>query len=276
MTSITKKKKHFLHAHHRPKIKTIDIETAPLESYTWGLWKQNVGVNQIKTEWSILSFASKDLGRKQVRYHDAGGRGADKVRDDAHLLDLLWHELNEADIVIAQNGKHFDIRKINARLIAAGYRPYSPVRVIDTKVEAQRVAMFTSNRLEWLSKYLSDTEKQKHGKFPGFDLWAQCLADNPAAWREMKRYNIPDVTSTEELYLTLRPWIAGHPNIAVYDDAGEVIACPNCGGTHVERDGSLFTQVNEYPRYHCNDCGAWARGRFTIQSTERRKLLLVN
>jgi hypothetical protein len=33
-----------------PKIATLDIETCPLESYTWGLWKQNVGLNQIKTE----------------------------------------------------------------------------------------------------------------------------------------------------------------------------------------------------------------------------------
>lgn len=258
-----------------PRIKTIDIETAPLESYTWGLWQQNVGVNQIKTEWSILSFAAKDLGKKQVRYADAGGRGADKVRDDSELLQLLWKELDEADIVIGQNNKRFDIRKINARLIQAGFKPYSPIRVVDTKVEAQKVAMFTSNRLEWLSK-MGETEKAKHGKFPGFELWAQCLLDNPAAWREMKRYNIPDVVSTEELYLRLRPWIVGHPSVAVYSEDGTPQQCPKCGSKEIHRDGVWHTQVNEYPRFHCGGCGGWSRGRYTLTTLEKRKALLVN
>lgn len=259
----------------RPIITTIDIETSPLESYTWGMWNVNVGVNQIKTEWSILSYSAKDLGKKQVRYQDAGGRGAAKVRDDKHLLQGLWDELNRADIVIAQNGKRFDIRKINARLIQEGFKPYSPVKVIDTKVEAQRLAMFTSNRLEWLSKYLTATEKIKHKKFPGFELWIQCLADNPAAWREMKTYNKVDVIATEELYLRLRPWIIGHPNVATYNAAGEVIQCPRCGSHDVHREGSHFTQVNEYPRYLCGGCHSWSRGRFTISTMERRKTLLV-
>jgi predicted RNA-binding Zn-ribbon protein involved in translation (DUF1610 family) len=258
-----------------PTVITLDIETAPLESYTWGLWQQNVGVNQIKTEWSILSFAAKDLGKKKVRYYDAGGRGASKVRDDQELLGLLWKELDRADIVIGQNNKRFDIRKINARLIASGFKPYSPIRTVDTKVEAQRVAMFTSNRLEWLSK-MGATEKSTHGKFPGFALWAECLKDNPEAWKEMKKYNIPDVVATEELYLRLLPWMTGHPNIATYNPAGEVIACPRCGSEDIHRSGSWFTQVNEYPRYQCGSCGGWARGRFTITTTERRKALLVN
>jgi hypothetical protein len=260
----------------QPKIKTIDIETSPLESYTWGLWNVNVGVPQIKTEWSILSFAAKDIGRKRVRYMDAGGRGASKVRDDYHLIQALWHELHEADIVVAQNGKRFDVRKINARLIQHGFSPYSPIKVVDTKVEAQKVAMFTSNRLEWLSKHLTETEKSKHTKFPGFELWVQCLADNPAAWAEMKKYNIPDVVSTEELYLRLRPWIVGHPNLAVYNEAGEVVQCPKCGSHDIRREGEWHTQVNTYPRFLCHDCGGWSRGRFTTTSTERRKLLLVN
>src|SRR5271155_1389953 len=84
------------------RIATLDIETSPLESYTWGIWEQNVGLDMIKTEWSILSFSWKWLGEK-VAFHSTGGRGADKVRDDLPLMGDLWKLLNEADLVIAQN-----------------------------------------------------------------------------------------------------------------------------------------------------------------------------
>ena len=49
-----------------PKILCFDIETLPLESYTWGLFDQNVGLNQIKTDWAALSIAAKWLGEDEV------------------------------------------------------------------------------------------------------------------------------------------------------------------------------------------------------------------
>ena len=63
-----------------PKILVIDIETSPLESWTWGIWDQNVSLEQIKTEWTILSFAAKWLGKRPILYADTGGRGVKKVR----------------------------------------------------------------------------------------------------------------------------------------------------------------------------------------------------
>jgi hypothetical protein len=53
----------------------------------------------------------------------------------------------------------------------------------------------------------------------------------------MRRYNIRDVVALEPLYLKLRPWIEGHPNVAVYSDSDEV-ACPKCGSTKLKLNGS--------------------------------------
>jgi hypothetical protein len=72
--------------HNGPKILTIDIETAPLEAWAWGLFDQNIALNQIKTEWSVLAYAAKWLDKKAVIYADTGGRGPRKVRDDKGLL----------------------------------------------------------------------------------------------------------------------------------------------------------------------------------------------
>ena len=44
-----------------PRILLMDIETAPLEVYSWGIRKQHLGHFQIKEEWFILSWAAKWL-----------------------------------------------------------------------------------------------------------------------------------------------------------------------------------------------------------------------
>lgn len=260
----------------RPKIVTLDIETAPLESYTWGLWDQNVGLDMIKTEWSILSYAAKTLGAKGVTYRDTGGRGVANVRDDRGLLADIWDVLNEADIVVAQNGKRFDLRKINARLLMQGFSPYSPVRVIDTLSAAKAHFGFTSNKLAWMSKHLTDAPKSEHKKFPGFELWAECLKDNPKAWAEMKKYNMRDVVATEKLYKRLRPWISNHPNLGAYSPTTEEHPCPKCGSEETQKRGVTTTQQGQYHRYQCTACGSWSRGKDKVHPTKKnRKNLLV-
>jgi len=250
-----------------PKMVCIDIETTPIESYTWGLWEQNVGLEMIKTEWSILAFCSKVIGKPGVEYADTGGRGAGKVRDDSKLLKRLWTILNEADIVIGQNVRRFDIKKINARLVMAGYKPYSPVRVIDTLDAAKKTFAFTSNRLAWTSKYMTDTPKSEHKKYPGFELWAACLKDDPGAWAEMKKYNVQDVVATEKLYAKLRPWMSNHLNLGVYVGNKETHACPACGSLNTQRRGRATTQAFQYWRYQCVDCGSWSKASLRIKGS---------
>lgn len=257
-----------------PRVVTLDIETAPLRVYCWGLWEQNIGLDMVEDEWTILSFSAKWLDRKEVIFKHAGGRGAAKVRDDRAVCQELWNILNNADIVITQNGKSFDIKKINARLIMHGLKPYSPIRVIDTRTVAKRHFGFTSNKLEWMSQKVNKvTKKDKHKLFPGFELWAECMKDNPKAWAEMEKYNSLDVVSTEELYLHMRPWMEGHPNLANYTQA-ETTQCPRCSSTKLQKRGYARTQTGEYLRLQCKECGGWARSRYTLNSREKRESLL--
>lgn len=256
-----------------PRIKTLDIETSPIVAYVWSLWKVNIGLNQIVEEWSILSYCVKDLGNKKVRYEDTSDKA--NPRDDYDLLVKLRAELVDCDMLIAQNGKAFDLKKINARFIEQGLAPVAPIKVIDTMLIAKDVAKFTSNRLEWLSKHLTDTPKYAHNNFPGMELWSECLKGNRKAWREMKKYNCIDVPATEELYLKLRPYMQGHPNVAAYYDDDKV-RCPRCGSTHVTDVGQAYTQTGEYTRYQCGDCGGFARSRYTQNSKAKRLSLLSN
>jgi uncharacterized protein YprB with RNaseH-like and TPR domain len=123
------------------------------------------------------------------------------------ILRDLWKLLDEADIVITQNGKNFDTPKLNARFIEHGMKPPSPYKHLDTYQIARSAAKFTSNKLEYLTEKLcTKYKKLKHEKFPGFALWAECLKGNVAAWNEMRRYNKHDVLATEELYMKIRAW----------------------------------------------------------------------
>lgn len=258
-----------------PRILIIDIETGPIRSYHWGLWDQTIGLEQIEEEWNVISYAAKWFGKSKVIYGDTSGRGAGKIRDDKKVLGEIWKLLDEADLVIAQNGVSFDVKKINARLLMHGFGPYSPVRVIDTLHAAKRHFGFTSNKLAWMTEHLTDHPKSKHKLYPGFELWLECLKDNPRAWKEMKKYNIQDVLGTEKLYIKLRPWIAQHPNLGSYFVEITPV-CRICSSEDLEKRGFAITQQGKYQRYQCGDCGAWSRGKLMLLDLVKRRSLLTS
>lgn len=255
-----------------PKTLIVDIETAPILARVWRTWKENVGLNQIEHDWYLLSYSAKWLGEKKIVYQDQSK--APDIEDDRELMAGLHALLDEADIVVAHNARKFDVPKINARLILLGFQPPSPYKVHDTLDIAKKNFRFTSNRLEFLTSQLCTEKKMTHGKFPGFELWAQCLKGNPAAWREMKKYNIQDVKSLEELYLKLRAWDPRAPVHGVFGDDGHV--CPKCGSGAVQSRGTYRTSVGVYPRFQCNQCGGWSRGAVLLNTAHERKRILRN
>lgn len=261
-----------------PRILHIDIETAPIESYHWSLWKQNIGLIQILTDWTILSFcawwedeATQAGGEKKIIYADV--REQDDLRDDWLLLAGLWELLDEADFIVAQNGQRFDAKKIRARMVLEGFAPPSPFIVIDTMLIAKSVFAFTSNKLEYMADKMSTVPKRKHAEFAGFELWVECLKGNPRAWEQMRLYNIDDVRSLRQVYLKLRPWAIDHPNVSVfYDD--ELTRCPKCASEDITKRGYSYTKSGQYHRYVCGGCGGWARSRYTVNTKEKRQATL--
>lgn len=261
------------HTYNGPKCLVLDIETAPIMAYVWRLFKTNVGLNQIAEDWHIMSFAAKWLHSPYVIYADQ--RDADNIEDDSELLEQLWDLLDEADVVITQNGVAFDIPKIKSRMVVQGFKPFSPVRHIDLYKITRSTFGFTSNKLAYLSETLCpDNAKSKHEKFPGFELWRECMAGNVEAWDEMETYNVSDITSLEEIYYILAPWAnIPLPVFAVYDESTD-FTC-NCGGSVVS-DGFAYTNSSKFERYRCGCCGRYYRGKVNLLTKEKRKSILTN
>ena len=144
--------------------------------------------------------------------------------------------LDKADIVVAHNGKKFDLPVIIGRGVVHGYKPPSPYFVVDTVEVARKELRLVSNSLANLCEELKLPLKSSHKKYPGFDLWVECLKGTDDAWKELKEYNIADVVSLEALYLRLLPYMKSHPNITRTAFLEEMY-CPKCGSAHLQWRG---------------------------------------
>ena len=134
-------------------------------------------------------------------------RGQRNKRDDSKIIKGIWKLMDEADIIVGQNSKSFDIKKLNARFVINGMQPPTPYRQLDTKVMAKKAFGFTSNKLEYMAdKLCTKYKKLKHKNFIGHELWSECLKGNLKAWVEMEKYNKHDVLALEELYDKLLAW----------------------------------------------------------------------
>ncbi len=252
-----------------PRILIFDIETAPMIVYAWGLWDQNIALNQIKDDWHVLSWAAKwlDDGPTKVMYQDQ--RNAKDVRDDKKILEGIWKLLDEADVVITQNGISFDSKKLNARFIMHGMQPPSSYKHIDTLRIARKHFAFTSNKLEYMTdKLCTKYKKLAHGNYPGFSMWKACLAGDKAAWKEMEKYNKYDVLSLEELYTKLQAW-EKTINFDAY--TADLTHTCSCGHKQFSNKGYAYTSAGKFHRYKCLKCGKESRGKENLLSKEKRK-----
>lgn len=251
----------------------FDIETAPLISYCWGLWDQNVSLEQIKKDWHILSWSAKWLNDKPNKIMYMDQRNAKNIEDDSKILKVLWKLLDAADIVITQNGKAFDHKKLNARFILQGMQPPSTYKHIDTMLIAKKHFAFTSNKLQYMSdKLCTKYKKLKPTKFPGFAMWLECLGGNKEAWKEMEKYNKYDVLALEELYFKLIPW-DNTINFDIYRDDEEIIC--TCGSKSFTKNGYAYMATGKFARFRCNKCGRESRSRVNLLSKDKKQTIRV-
>jgi DNA polymerase elongation subunit (family B) len=240
----------------KPRILILDIETSLMRARLWSTGDQYIRHNQIEKDWHLMAWAAKWLDEATVHYMDQ--RKAKDISDDSKILKGIWKLMDEADVIVYQNGDKFDRKRLNTRFILNGLPPPSSYQTIDTLKLAKKNFDFTSNKLEYLTEKLNKKYKKlSHEKYPGELLWLECEKGNIRAWNEMKKYNQHDVLSTEELYKQLLPY--GTPvNFAVFTD--EETVC-QCGSRDFSKWGFRYVGGTRYQRLKCNSCGAEHRLR---------------
>lgn len=243
------------------KILLWDIETWPLETTTWTLFpKGPLDHKQLKRDFGIICVAWKWLGQSKV--HAVAVDPKDPF-NDLEVVKKIHEVIAEADVIVAHNGDDFDHKKLNTRIIYHGLPPLPPIKTIDTLKVARKHFGFSSNRLDYLGKYLGVGRKiPTH-----YDLWLEIMEGNATALKYMVKYNKQDVLLLEDVYLKLRPFMQQHPNRNLTSRHAPV--CPVCGSKDVTKQGFKHSRTATKQQYQCRaeGCRAW----FVGESVQRVK-----
>jgi len=230
-----------------PRILIIDIETSPNVADVWGLWNNNVSLNQLRESTRMICFAAKWYGEPQTFFFSEHSDGR------AEMVQAAWDLLDRADAVMHYNGRRFDTPHLYREFLLSGLTPPSPFKQIDLCDVVKHRFRFPSNKLQYVSTALGLAGKVSH---EGHDLWVKCMAGDDEAWARMETYNRQDVDLLEEVYEILLPWIPGHPHRHLYDGAG---GCPTCGHDAVVPAGVYRTTLSAFSQYRCGTCGSTFR-----------------
>lgn len=221
----------------------IDIERTPNVVHRWDLRDPSpTSLDQLIEPARMLCFAALWLDEKKPVFHAGDG-----MVEEARGL------LNEADIVVGFNSNRFDLPVINGEIAMAGLSPPSPYLKVDVYRESRKAFLFPSHKLDYILKTFQLRGKVKH---EGHPLWVKCMEGDKSAWDRMRRYNIGDVVRLKPAYLTIRPWMKSHPNLALIQGKD---GCPRCGSGRLQKHGYAYTSVGKFQRYLCVRCGYCCR-----------------
>lgn len=230
----------------KPKILILDIETRPALSYHWRMFKENIGIDQVKEPGGILCVGAKWLGDKEVMMFSEWGDGEKEMLTKVHAL------MSEADAVVGKNSDKFDLPWLRAEFLKVGLRDVSITSIDLEKVMRSRMR-FLSHKLDFVAQYLSIGRKVEH---EGFKLWRKVMEGNERARLKMLRYCAGDVRVTERLYKKLIPFINNHPHLG----AVKSHECGACGSHKLHSRGVRRTKSFIIQRLQCQACGSWSDG----------------
>lgn len=242
---------------HRGRILAIDIETAPLVAYCWGLWKQNISYKHIAKHGRTLCFSYRWLDDPNFETKGVWINGVEDIKF-AHSL------LNEADVVVTYNGTKFDIPVLYSEFLINRITPPSPYINIDLYQTVKKAFRFPSNKMDYVVTRLGYDGKIVHR---GMDMWTECMDGNEAAIAEMLEYNIRDVDMLMHLFNSLLPWVTKR---IVPMQVGHL--CPKCGSDNLRLKGT----ARGYQRYRCNDCGGWSRENKMVPEMKGRDIIKLH
>lgn len=252
-----------------PRVAVCDIESLPIISYNWGIWDQNIGLDQIISDGCMLGWAGKFLNEPEM-YSDILTSKEAKSRDTLRITKSIWEFLSKADVVIGHNYSQYDVKYINTEFLRHGLPPLK-YTIVDTLVVAKQNFRFSSNKMKFLNDQLGIRNKIENG---GFNLWKLCDQGDETALKEMLEYNIGDIGATEELFYKLRPYVRNF-NVALYNTL-ETEQCPVCGSTSLKEEGEYFTSAGKWQSIRCQDCKCISRRKTNLLTKEKKKSLLVN
>ncbi len=223
----------------------FDIETGYHITRLFRIGKVGwVSPHQIITHKQILVISYKWQYENKV--HRLDFRNGEKK-----MLKRFVKIMGEADECVGHNGDNFDIKEIRTRCIFYGVLMFPNYRSLDTLKKSRHYFNFASNKLDYITEYLSVSRKKK----VDFDLWVRVVEQNDMdALDEMGAYCDADVIALEDTFFVLSPFINHNNNFAVLT-GGDKWDCPECASEDVNMFRSYSTPMGIIRReMKCDNC----------------------
>lgn len=247
----------------------IDLETTPNLMAGFDLWQKYYDPSCILKERSLISVSwcwEHDLKMRHASLLDCRTRLEKDVYDDYHVVKVVHELISQADVVVAHNGRKFDMKMFRTRALINGFPPIPEPIILDTFEECKRYFKFNSNRLDYVGQVLGHGKKLKTGQ----ELWNRIVfpkskRDRDDAIRQMVTYNDRDTELLVDVYHTMLPWMqVGKVFNHVLDEHDD---CPHCRKSSTLRHSPSWTVCTKaywYKRYRCTSCKGWATGKKNI------------
>lgn len=243
-----------------PKIVFLDIETVPIMREVWEFFPQlsdYPGQTLKASINSVLCVGYRILGEKVTKSINTWDfpEWEHTVNDDRPTLKAISEILKDADAVVTHNGKRFDWKFLQTRMLIQKLPFLEKIAHVDTCSIAKGNLYLFNNRLNTLAQATCHQKKLENG---GWKLWVKCGRDkDPKALELMAKYCRKDVSLLEPIFKRLRPLIKNIPNHNLFQVAqGEKHCCPNCGSTKLKSEGTRVKGLKLYRRLYCQSCGS--------------------
>ena len=245
-----------------PKIVLWDLETIPDMEAAMKVWTglgNYPGLTLKASISSIICFGYKIYGSKKksasiVNAWDFPKRWNKSINDDYEVCKRAYEILHDADCVVTHNGRRFDWKHLQTRLIKNGLPALPPIAHVDTcQISKAKLYMF-NNRLNTLGEFLVDEKKMEH---EGWELWVKVSKRDKKAQAKMSAYCKQDVQLLEKVFIKLRKHSKEIPNHNLLTIREEAV-CPNCGSDKLRSMGLRYTKTTVNRRFVCRECGSYS------------------
>ena len=253
----------------KPRICYLDIEKSFNISGHYGQWSQNLNQAAKFRESHILSYCYAfnddeeikgsvlDAEELQQDFLNCLAEGKVHTTVDELLVLELWALFSNSDVIVAYNGRGFDVKEIQARFLQYGLPPTPPVKVIDPLLIVKDKFRLPFKSLKYVAEFLGVTQKIEND---GNKLWKKATMGNADALHELLEYNKGDITTMREVYKKIQGWGNTGVNLALYSESQSSL-CPLCSSDDIKPLAGKFayTSQRKYSVYRCNSCQAVLR-----------------
>ena len=226
----------------------FDIETSPMVVYSWRIgYNLSITPDNIINEWKIICISYKWEHENEVKHFTW-----DENQDEKQMLIDFINIANQADELVAHNGDRFDIKKIRTRCVFHRIPMFPKYRTLDTLTKSKSAFNFSSNKLDYIAKFLGVGAKLQH---EGFPMWVKCLQNDKQALKDMVKYCDMDIVVLEDVFLTLQSYIKPNTHAGVVV-GGTKRDCPICASSNVSLLKNDVTEKGTISRVmECQSCG---------------------